>query len=123
MTTDPPPPATWEINVLNVLTNRPGKLLVEASVGRVILVPPPGSGHLVPDGSLQQLHDALNVAKSVADMQSMALPLSGPGARATTADRSVATTAVAAHLTEVLRQLPKEIRQLIAISLAHEELP
>jgi hypothetical protein len=25
-------------------------------------------------------------------------------------------------MTEVLRQLPKEIRQLIAISLAHEEL-
>lgn len=122
MSNDPQPPATWEIDVLNVLTYKPGKLLVEASVGRVVLVPPAGSGHVVPDSSLPQLHDALNVAKAVADVQALALPYSQPKAHAATgSDRQVETTAVAAHLAAVLQTLPKEIRQLVAASLAHEE--
>lgn len=73
MNSSPPPPDTWEVPVLNVLTNRPEKLLVEASVGRVVLVPPLGPGVTVPRESLQVLRDALNVAEAVADLQAAAL--------------------------------------------------
>lgn len=121
MTNDPPPPVTWEIDVLNVLNHKPGHLLVEASVGRVVLVPPPGSGHIVPSQSLQSLHDALNIAKAVADLQAESLPYSPTGAHNAGTGESVGTAAAAAHLTTVLQQLPAEIRRLIANAMAHEE--
>lgn len=67
------PTEEWEVPVLNVLTERPGVLLVQASAGRVVMVPPPGSGYVVPPESLPILRDALNVAEAVAKLQEQTL--------------------------------------------------
>lgn len=78
--TDTPPraaseeqPTEWEVPVLNILTSKAGMLLVQASDGRVVMVPPPGTGYVVPPESLPILRDALNVAESVAKLQEQTL--------------------------------------------------
>jgi hypothetical protein len=67
------PPTEWPVPVFNVLTNKRGTLLVQASAGQVVLVPPPGTGFIVPSASLPILRDAVNVAEAIAELQAKTL--------------------------------------------------
>lgn len=73
MNDTPLPPDKWEVPVRHALTNKEVTLIVQASEGDVVLVPPPGPGVTVPRASLNTLRDALNVAEAVADLQQQTL--------------------------------------------------
>lgn len=126
--TDAPPPAEWYVPVLNVLNHRAGELIVQASIGRVVLVPPPGTGHIVPTQSLPLLRDGLNVAEAVANLQAARLPRTLPHMAISTDGQRV-TQHVALllgilsedHINHLIALIPAETRRLLAAALASEE--
>lgn len=58
--------ARWEIPVYDAVLLRPRVLLVAVADTRVVLVPPPGEGVVVPTHSVRPLVEALTAANSVA---------------------------------------------------------
>lgn len=57
---------SWKIPVFDAVLMRPRTVLVEVSETRVVVVPPAGSGYVVPPESITPLCDALRAANSVA---------------------------------------------------------
>lgn len=66
---DEQPRAEWPVPVRDALRPKQplAELIVAVDDARVIVVPPPGSGHHVPHESIERYCDALRAADSVAE--------------------------------------------------------
>lgn len=63
--------AEWIVHVRDAVLGRPLNLIIAASGGRVVVVPPAAVGYVVPPKSIERYCDALHAAHNVAAHQTL----------------------------------------------------